>query len=259
MIKKEIKAFIVLIIGILISITVCNIFINFLNSSINKVIIIIIAFLFYLIFVNILGSCFGNTKNKVLKNIIYSISVPAAVIILILNIIGPFMLILWTLFLYFIYSALLPVILLMILSYFIELPVELTKFIIYSLVPIIAISFHKTIMNFIFKSPNVKSKYYIDDKIKYNEELITYIFNINNVRFLIYLLYFIYLILFSIKSISGGNVFETEGTDYSILQAFLVFLAFDSIRINSKDVKLIASKILEKSINIIDNQTKDHK
>lgn len=44
---------------------------------------------------------------------------------------------------------------------------------------------------------------------------------------------------------------KNEIIDYAVMQAFLVFLAFDNIRINSKEVKIVASKLLEKFIFII--------
>lgn len=78
------------------------------------------------------------------------------------------------------------------------------------------------------------------------KELTKYIFNPNNVRFLIYFLYFIFMLFFSVFYLRGESVYNNKLLDNSILQAFLVFLAYDSIRINSKDIKLLPSIILSR-------------
>lgn len=64
-------------------------------------------------------------------------------------------------------------------------------------------------------------------------------------------MYFIFIIVYSIKTLDNRTVLNNEIIDYAVMQAFLVFLAFDNIRINSKEVKILASKLLEKLILVI--------
>lgn len=54
------------------------------------------------------------------------------------------------------------------------------------------------------------------------------------------------MLFFSVAYLRGESVYNNKLLDNSILQAFLVFLAYDSIRINSKDIKLLPSIILSR-------------
>lgn len=58
------------------------------------------------------------------------------------------------------------------------------------------------------------------------------------------------MLFFSVAYLRGESVYNNKLLDNSVLQAFLVFLAYDSIRINSKDIKLLPSKILSRFLRV---------
>lgn len=205
----------------------------------------------YSAFVLWLGNRFDNSKNKILRIFISFLSAPIAILILILRFLGPFMTLAWSLIIYVVFSTSLPVLILSIINAYVIIPIDIIYFVTCSSSSIIAIAIHKNIMSNIIKMHPANKIGPSKSENKYFVELTLYVFNANNVRFLIYLLYFIFLIFYSLASLRDESVFATAKIDYSILQAFLVFLAYDNLRINSKDLKIIATKVLNDCLNII--------
>lgn len=123
-------------------------------------------------------------------------------------------------------------------------------FLMLTTVSIILVGLNKYLLRFVLRySPVFTQNKGRNDTLELIK-LTEYIFNPNNIRFIIYLLYFIFLFFFSLSYLDERSVFENKLLDNAILQAFLVFLAYDSIRINSKDIKLLPSIILARMWNI---------
>ncbi|MDD4697650.1 MAG: hypothetical protein PHR52_08950 [Fermentimonas sp.] len=162
---------------------------------------------------------------------------------------------------YFGYSFAIPLLFAFVLEAY-GVKEEVTRFMCYFAAPIIAVAFHGFISRSLINNLQTILKGFGEKNKKVSVEIIQYLLNVDNIRFLIYLSYFIFLLVFSIKSINSA--LQEELTDFVILQAFLVFLAFDNIKINSKYVKFSPSKLLEQvkqiimgsndDINLEDNQ-----
>lgn len=249
--KKEIIASVVLFIGTVLFCILMFLLVKYVDINSGQPVSIIIVFLCYSLFVLWIGNKVGNSNNKYLKSIIYTLSAPVAISILLLKLIGPFMIITMGIIIYILSAIIIPLILNIIINGENSIFTALGIFIFCTLSTFIAILFNKTILKNIIKwHPAIKST----NSKKENDqiiELINYIFNINNIRFFIYLAYFIFIIMFSIKTINDKSVLDNERSDYAIMQAFLVFLAFDNLRINSKNVKWVASDLLNKFTKII--------
>ena len=192
-----------------------------------------------------IGSLENKTTNKFLKWLIYIFSAPMAVVYFILKFSMPFMTLILNSLLYLTIS-LAPVLLIGLLNKTKIILISHEELVFWSLTiaTIISIQFNKYILKFILRHSlaftiNRNGKDTIELK-----KMTKYIFNPDNIRFLIYLLYFIFMLFYSVKHLRGESINNYKLLDNSILQAFLVFLAYDSIRINSKDIKLLPSIIL---------------
>lgn len=255
--KKEIKASVLL--GLL---TVVFVFIFWLSNSFIDInsksgFIIILLFLVYSILTFWIGSYIKESTNKILKILIIIISLPVLVIFFILKFSHPFIAVILNLIYYLFFSLIIPIGAIFILKKlnFANISYEIGVFIVLTVGTIVSVSMNKYLMKLIYRYSHAIKK---DSKSEDNIEiikLVEYLFTPNNVRFTIYLLYFVYLVVFSIKYLENESLFKTALTDIAILQAFLVFLAYDSIRVNSKDIKALPSVILKAILKI---QTHDN-
>ncbi len=255
--KKEIKAAILL--GLL---TVVFAFIfwlsnRFIDINSNSGFITISIFLVYSILTLWIGSYIKESTNKILKILVIIISFPFLVVFLILKFSHPFIAVILNLIYYLFFSLIIPASAILILKKLelVNISYEIGVFIVLTISTIVSVSMNKYLMKFINKySPAIKKDSKSEDNIEIIK-LVEYLFTPNNVRFTIYLLYFVYLIILSIKYLENESLFKTASTDMAILQAFLVFLAYDSIRINSRDIKALPSVILRAILKI---QTHDN-
>lgn len=249
--NKEINALVFLLLGFAVFCLIMYGLVKYIDFSGAKMALALIAFFTYSFLALWIGNKFNNTRNKFFKIFIFVLSTPIAALILLLKLLGPFMIISMGFIMYLFCSISMQVVIIYIINGIKEIPIEMTTFILFSSSSIIAVAFHQNILNFINKYHPAVQKGYLVEQNKKVVDLIKYLFNINNVRFVIYLLYFIFIIVFSIKTLDNRTVLNNEIIDYAVMQAFLVFLAFDNIRINSKEVKILASKLLEKLILVI--------
>lgn len=249
--KKEKKAGVILIIGFIIFILIFVIPVHFIDLNSKNGIYLLLLFFGYLVLSFWIGSLENKTTNRFLKWLIYIFTAPMAVIYFVLKFGLPFMTVILNFILYLILSFV-PVLFIGFLNKTKIILISHEEFIFWSLTiaTIISVTCNKYILKFIIKhSPAFTNNRHGKDTIEL-KELTKYIFNPNNIRFLIYFLYFIFMLFFSVAYLRGESVYSNKLLDNSILQAFLVFLAYDSIRINSKDLKLLPSKILSKFLRV---------
>lgn len=243
--KKEKKAGIILIIGFIIFILIFVIPVHFINLDSKNGLYVFLLFIVYIVLSFWIGSLENKTTNKFLKWLIYIFTAPMAVVYFIQKFSMPFMTLILNSILYLAIS-LAPVLLIGLLNKTKIILISHEEFTFWSLTiaTIISIMFNKYILKFILRhSPAFTNNRNGKDTIEL-KELTKYIFNPHNIRFLIYLLYFIFMLFYSVKYLRGDSINNNKLLDNSILQAFLVFLAYDSIRINSKEIKLLPSIIL---------------
>lgn len=239
--KKEIKAGIILLGILLLSIIIIYLF----SMSMEKIGKVLIGYLILFISVSILSSRLSNKFIKVMNLII---SFPFAIIYVILKFSMPVSSTILHGFIYFVIVIFLPLVFMKINSHFEFLPLSKENYIFITLTfsSIVSIVFYKYIIEFVFKfSPIGLNDPQKAEKLKL-KELIEYLITPQNIRFLIYSLYFVYLCIFSFKYFERKSFFETELIDAAIMQAFLAFLAFDSLRMNSKEIKILPTILLKK-------------
>ena len=245
--KKEKKAGIILIIGFIIFILIFVIPVHFINLNSKSGLYVFLSFIVYMLLSFWIGSLENKTTNKFLKWLIYIFTAPMAVVYFVLKYSMPFVTVILNFILYVTISFS-PVLLIGFLNKTKIILISHEEFIFWSLTiaTIMSVTCNKYILKFILKhSPAFTNNRNGKDTIEL-KELTKYIFIPNNIRFLIYFIYFIFLLFFSVAYLRGESINNNKLLDNSILQAFLVFLAYDSIRINSKEIKLLPSIILSR-------------
>ena len=91
------------------------------------------------------------------------------------------------------------------------------------------------------------------------KELTEYVLTPQHIRFMIYMAYLLYLIPFSYNTLQHKSIFATSEIDFAIMQSFLVFLAFDSLRVNIKSVNLSAKVLLWRTLQGFINENENNK
>lgn len=247
--KKEKTYAIILILGTIVSIILFMLFYYLLVFSENHLILKIFILCTYIILGLWANYKIDKSSNKLLKITVYILTFPLAIIYLTVEFINPFMTMMINLIIYLV-ICLLPMMIFAILMKLdlIHLSHEIIIFITLTIITIVAVTFNKYIVQLILKhSPAFKHK--DDIETKEMSDLTKYLFSPNNIRFIIYLAYFIFIFFYSLAYIDSSSL-NKKLLDNSILQAFLVFLAYDSIRINSKDIKILPSYVLHKVMNV---------
>src|SRR5690554_2408308 len=125
MIKREIKATIFLLIGLIVFCLMMYGLVKYTDFSGMKMAVILIALFAYSFFALWIGNKINDTKNRLLKIIIYTLSAPIAVLILLLKLLGPFMIISMSFIMYFACSVFAPVIIISIINGVKEIPIEM--------------------------------------------------------------------------------------------------------------------------------------
>ena len=155
----------------------------------------------------------------------------------------------------------LPIIFIKLNNYFevVELTKENYLFITVTFSSIFSILLHKRIIKF-FNTTLLLGISKSTNKIEL-KKLNEYIFAPQNIRFFIYSIYFGFLSIYSYSHLVNKSLFNTEIIDDAIMQAFLVFLAFDSLRINSNKIKFLPTIILERILksSIYDEEQEKNK
>lgn len=266
--KKETSAGKYLLIIVILMVTILMLSIKYIDLNSKGGISLAILWFCYILASFFIGNLVTEKTNPFFKTLIFILIAPAIVIHLILGLIHPLMAVSINLVIYMV-ICFLPALVFSLINDLgiISLAYEEQMFFTLTIATIGSILFNKIILKFIFKySPIFRN---INDKtepIRSRKEsiklrrLIEYLFVPNNIRFMIYLSYFIFLLYFSDAYITNDIVTKNRLLDNAILQAFLVFLAYDSIRINSKDLKLVPTIILKKYLDIIkSNDIEDKK
>ena len=80
---------------------------------------------------------------------------------------------------------------------------------------------------------------------KNRENLAYYLVHPSNMVFLLYLLYFVFLAISGFLFIQFDKFLFSESIDYSILKAFLVYIAYTNMRIKAKETEIDAKVVLD--------------
>ena len=252
--KKEKKAGIILTISAIIFIVIFLLIAKLVDLNSKNGIIVILSFFIYLALALWVGSFLNKTTNKFLKILIYIFSFPLSFFFLILQFGAPFISVLMHLIFYIVISAVPALLVIIGLREFglSDISYEKRLFLLLTITTIVSVAFNKYILKIILKfSPIIINKPEQGDTVEIIK-LTKYIFSLGNIRFMIYFLYFVFLFFFSLAYLDDDIVFKNKQVDYAILQAFLVFLAFDNVIINSKNIKLLPSIILKMMWNIFE-------
>lgn len=237
--KKEIKASLSLIVIIIASLIATY----FGSSHLKTILIFSLSLIFLFVFFNLISS---KTSNKFIKAIDFVISSLAAIFYIILKFYLPFSIILFATLLYIFIVTIIPGIFIDCNNSFKLIQLSEENYIFLTLIfsSISSIIFYKPIIKLINKILAVFITY--SKKTKNLFDAVEYTITLQNIIFAIYTLYFIYLLMFSFYFFEHKSIFKTELVDYAVLQSFLAFLAFDSLRRNSREIKFLSTTLLKK-------------
>jgi len=247
--KFETQAGLVLLILVIIWILLAWLISNSIDINGKSGLVAILGFVIYIIFFIVISAISKKHPTKIFIVIQMVLFVP----LIILKFMRPYMAILLHSILYVFFSTILPCFFIILTDYFkvIDVSYENKIFLIFAFGSIISVQFNKFLIKLIF---NISLAIKKNSKNIDNLEIIrltNYLFKPNNIRFFIYLMYLVFMLIYSIKYLDNKSLFDLKSVDTAIMQAFLVFLAFDSLRINSKDISILPSVILRKVISIL--------
>ncbi len=200
----------------------------------------------YLIFGAISIFVATRLKNKLLKIIFNIIALPIYFVISFAIIILPYYLLIIYFVFFLIICFLLPISILqkLIDNHLIELSSKQALFIVLTLGTISTIVLNKTLISIVlFLSPARFSDSKKVGNIYENIKLDIWL-DRNNLRMFYYLVFLIYLFYYSFTLLSNEATIQASSFENAWLQAFLCFIAFDSLIINSKSIEVLPSRLL---------------
>jgi hypothetical protein len=240
---------------------------NEIVSLLNLVIFLIIVLI--LIFTSILGfdliqkikwyfivtyiilgavSIFAATqfKNKSLKIILTLIGLPIYIIFFLAIIALPYYLLIFHFVVFLIICFVLPISILqkLIDNNLINLSSKQALFIVLTLGTISTIVLNRKIISIVlFISP---ARFSDSKKVRsiYENNKLDIWLDRNNLRMFYYLVFLVYLFYYSFTLLSNEATIQASSFENTWLQAFLCFIAFDSLIINSKSIEVLPSRLL---------------
>ncbi|WP_417559077.1 MULTISPECIES: hypothetical protein [Flavobacteriaceae] len=252
--NKEKKAIFYLIVVVIISIILFVAF-SLGYSFLEKNTTFWTYFLIYFLTVITFNLLTIKIKFKMVKKAVYIYSLPLSILFFLFQFTVPTITVLIQVVYFIIFSTAFPYLILKVNDYFriIGLNSETETFLQMTVSIIIAVSFNQFILEITYRlSPFTLKPSKKIEKLKL-VELVDYIINLQNIRFVIYTSFFIYLIIFSFQQLENSTIFITSQHDRAILQSFLCFLAYDRIILNSKNIALLPSLLLNKFLTSINS------
>lgn len=222
-------------------------------------IVTMIVIVVYFFLLNLLSYFERKFDNRILKIFNLFLSIPLALVFIIGDITIPIITLLMHTIYFFTLAFLFPIGLILI-NHALKI-IELSKgtqvFVVLTIGALESVVLYKYIIRLVYRYSPIK----VNNSEKYEKfklrELTEYVLTPKNIKFIFYTLYFIYLIIFSIMYLENKIFFISQTIDFAVLQAFLVFLAFDSLVINSKEIRVIPTKLLYKMVVGIFSKDKD--
>lgn len=189
-------------------------------------------------------------KRKCIDFVYKIVSVPMTMITFLVGIMQPFMVVMGTYILVVAFSFGIPALLFIGLRYFewLVLKPETIRFLVLAIGSIICAhcySFSKWIIHHSSLRDWGNHKYE-----SYRAALALYLIKPSNVIFILYFLYFIFLAISGYLHTESGGYLVSEEFDASLLQAFLVFVAFTNMRTKAKDTEIEAKELLDKMMGL---------
>lgn len=203
-------------------------------------------FTVYIITYLILQEIINYRKNKILIFIKDVLSIP----FLLAFFINPIVIIFLSYLLLIVYSIIPPIIVLSSIFLFsVNLSIETSIFIVFTLSSIIGTYGGKYIQWIIKRSPlrNWENHKYEE----FQEELALYVVQKSNIIFFIYFVYLLYLFISNFVLIQYNKPLITIAIDNAVLKSFLVFLAFSNMVNKSKEVDMKADSLLGKILRLM--------
>lgn len=243
--RKEVKATII-VIGIFILTTIIN---YGLSLSTKRIGIYAIEYIVVFLVFAFLSAKFLNKPIQILSNVV---AIPMAIIYALLKITIPLGVVIIHVFAFALTCSLPPLIFTLINKHFelIKLSYENSLFIMLTFSSIASLLFYKDIIKLVCRYSvigiNDSEK---PEKVKL-KKLVEYLITPENIRFGIYFLYFIFLCVISFINLERNSI-SINPSYRAFMQAFLVFLAFDRLILNSKSLIILPSKLLDKILESI--------
>lgn len=191
-----------------------------------------------------------RSNNGVMKVISAIISAPVSVVFIALELLKPFITIVFTYFFVFLFSfGVLFLVLNGVSSVFdLELLLETICFLALSIGSIICSTFYAITKWVVKISPN---RNWEEHKYEsYREQLSIYLIQPNNVVLLLYVAYFVFLVVTGYLQIQKGSYLISQSYDAAVLKAFLVFIAYTNMRTKWRDAEMDAKLILGQTLRL---------
>lgn len=243
--NKEKKASIWVIVIVLFSLTIFASFV-YLMESLKNPIFVLYYFVGYIILVSISSYLYKHFENKVFKVAYNVISLPIGLLYLIMSFSFPTIAILGYIISFIVFVLFVPALIVIINDTFmiIDISQSTSVFFLFTSSSIIATVFFKYILKVTDKLSIIRLE--SSDKMKNLKikELIHSIITLNNIRLVIYLTFFIFSIIYALKVLENDKLMALTPKDEAILHSFLVYLAFDNIKSNVKEIKFSSINFL---------------
>lgn len=213
-----------------------------------------IIYLIALILLAVISSAlYKKFPNQIFKIISGALNFPIALVFALFVIAFPTMIIVGVLMFFIILCISAPIIFLRLNNFFewVELMDTTKVFLVLVFGISIAVAFHKQVLFLTKRIVPLRLKTSRKMKTAKVEELIDYLLSKTIIRFLIYSGFFIYLALYSFFLLQNNSILENSDLDKAVFQSFVTFLAFDRILLNTKEIPLAATELLDKILTVI--------
>lgn len=200
-----------------------------------------------IVILNIIGTILRIFSNHIIRIISIILTFPNLLFYALLRLVSPVLEIVVFVVLFWLIATFPSLVLILINRYssLVNISDESLHFITLTSGSIIAIVFYRSIKNLTYRFyiSDINSSKIEQVKLK---GWIEYLFTPVNIRLFIYSIYFIYIFIFSIQYLEGNDLYTKRSIPTATLQAFLVFLAFDSLSTNSSQIKILPTELLKK-------------
>ncbi len=188
---------------------------------------------------------FVNTIKRV-------VSLPLIIICIFVSLVQPFITIVGTFFFIFLFTFLVPAIIMTIFlkTGCLQLKSETIVFVVFALGSILTSNYSVT-KNIIRHTPlkNWGNHTYESHR----ENLAFYLAHPSNMTFLMYFIYFVYLTISGYQFIQNEGYIISNEFDMSILKAFLVYIAFTNMRTKAKETEIKEKELLQRIAGLFEH------
>lgn len=213
---------------------------------------IIFAFIGYIVLYTICNLCIGKAENRILKSILYIVSLPFAILYLWVKLTHPIMIIFGSYLFTALFAFGIPALVLIGLEIAFEWDFSSTTILFVTLsIGSITCVFFSNVVQWIIKNQSPLRNWGNHKYEAVAENLSLYILDSSNINFLIYLAYLLFLAASGYMRFQNNTSLIHPEFDEAVLKAFLVFIAYSNVVKHFKDVKFDTKTFIGKIFKLI--------